>query len=90
MAFTRNWDRTVVAKVISDRHVIPAQFSQLMLRVWGVHTGTQITVIGVNTFLIVFFFLCGGDGKGAQKGSMVILTRSDCYTKGEMLVRGVG
>lgn len=56
MAFTRNWDRTVVAKVISDRHVIPAQFSQLMLRVWGVHIGTQITVIGVNTFLIVFFF----------------------------------
>lgn len=82
----RNWDRVVIAKVLTDRTTFTNQFSSLMRRVWGVDPGTQITMIATNTFLVDFVSV--EEMKGVLKRDpwvyrqdMIAMRRANCQAE---------
>lgn len=49
---SRNWDRCVLVKVISDRTIFDAQFERQMRRAWGVHPSTSFTMTERGLYLV--------------------------------------
>lgn len=49
---SRNWDKCVLVKVISDRTIFDAQFEKQMRRAWGVHPSTTFTSSEKGLYLV--------------------------------------
>lgn len=51
---TRNWSRCILARVLTDRSIVPSHFSQIMLRVWAARPDIEVVVLTQTVFLIQF------------------------------------
>lgn len=50
----RVWELCTIATVITENQVNLYQFSPNMMRIWGVHPHTEISVLDKNLFLVQF------------------------------------
>lgn len=48
----RTWEVCAIVKVITNKQVNLAQFSQNMLRIYGVHHQMELSILQKNTFLV--------------------------------------
>lgn len=83
-ASNTNWERCILAKVISNKSMLDAPFSAAMLQAWGADPETIFRSVGKNSYLIEFqnkedMYMAELNGPWTFRGDLVATCMVNCH-----------